>query len=644
MDKKVKSVVEIKIETLVILDEETTFLSKNLDKKKFKVITSASELHELLDNYFQAKNIVILVELDWGNPISQFHGYQIAKELMNSPNRLSNFNLLFISTLNREAIFKIFKSKNRIFIQKFKHEHITNDFDLNTVIVPQISAKKFDYLKNYCLLESGILDRLEHDVRNLLGNTDEEKFQKTIEEIKANGDILTPEIISQTETLANTIDFENRKQILGDIHRSLQILQNQINNPGESSGKKSHAKVMLIEDNADTLSKLREQLDKYFHKITPFQNGSEAFNELEKNARQYDVVITDMELLDGNLDDEKQGIDILELCEGEYPFIVTRVITALPKNALKRLIGKGLGEIVFKSGTGDSVIPPFENLIEFVKQIDKEVQKKRQLRKMQGPEISWWGKYLTKQLYITKIENPDAYNAVWRNAISNADRFINNELDNLKESEKLSIEFKQVKETVSNPESGWEIIALLLTHRLIALWFASKKSWDEFYYSGDSNEAYTNLQGFQSGLQSKTFKSYFNTFLGLSVASNTYYTEKCKLFSKNIFPEELEWLSQVKSNNLDTFSLRDVNDDFQGFFIDFMKAYNEAVISDDVTFGEAMNLLDNFIQKYPDEKLDHSKHNTLKRIFTNALDDFYEALPSETKTRIDTIKQDIFSV
>lgn len=643
MKKIEKSSVELKTDSIFILDEETKFLSENLNKKECKVITSTSEFHDLLNNNFQAKNIIILVELDWGNPISHFHGYQVAKELMNSPKRLSNFNLLFISTLNREVIIKVFKDKNRIFTQKFKHEPITKRFDLYTVFIPPISAKKFDYLKNYCLLESGILDRLEHDIRNLFGNSNEEKFKQTIEEIEANRDILTPEIISHTETLSNTTDFENRKQILDAIHHSLQALQNQINNPGESSGIKSHAKVMLIEDNADTLSKLQEQLNRYFYKIIPFQNGSKAFHELEKNARQYDVVITDMELLDGDFDDEKQGIDILELCEKEYPFIVTRVITALPKNALKRLIGKGLNEIVFKSETGDTVIPPFENLIDFVKQIDKEVQKKRQLRKMRGPEMSWWGKYLTKQLYITKIEAPDTYNSIWRNAIGIANRFINNEFDNLKESEKISVEFKQVKETVSNPESGWQIIELLLTHRLIALWFASKKSWDEFYFSGESNEAYTNLLGFQSGLQSKAFKSYFNTFLGLSV-TGARDANKCKVLSKNIFPEELEWLSQVKSINLGAFSLRDVNDDFQGFIIHFMEVYNGTVLSDEVTFGDAMNTLDNFIQTYPDERLNHSRHNNLRRIFTNALDDFYETLPSEARTRIDMIKQNIFPV
>src|SRR6185295_12265361 len=111
------------------------------------------------------------------------------------------------------------------------------------LIIPQISARKFDYLKNYCLLESGILDRLEHDVRNLIGNIDEEKIKKVIEDLIANTEILTPEIINNALILSQ-IEDEKKKNVLLDIHYSIQILQNQINNPLEGFGKKSYAKVM----------------------------------------------------------------------------------------------------------------------------------------------------------------------------------------------------------------------------------------------------------------------------------------------------------------------------------------------------------------------------------------------------------------
>jgi len=638
---------KVKCETLVVLDKETSFFFENLDRKKIKVIITSSEFDAFLSNNFQVENIIIFVELDWDRPVLQFHGYQVAQALMESTNRLCSFNLLFISTFKRETIFNIFKNKNRIFTQKFKHEILTKEFSLNNIVIPKISSKKFDYLKNYCLLESGVLDRLEHEVRNLLGSNSEAKLIKAIEEIKANKDILTPQIISKTEMLENTDDIQIREKLLHDIHRFLQVLQNQINNPGESSEKKSHARVMLIDDDKATLINLHKQLGQYFRNITPFHNGSVAFDELKKNARQYDVVITDMELLEENFDDEKQGIDILELCENQYPFIVTRVITALPKNALKRLIGKGISEIIFKSSTGDSVIPPFENLVEFVNQIEKEVLKRKQLRNMQGPENSWWGKYLTKQLYITKIDESEKYNKIWQNAINQANGFINGEFDTLNDIEKISTEFKQTNEVSNNPESGWEIIELLLSHRLISLWFSTKHSWNDFYYSGSGEDnVYVKLNGFKSGLETKSSKLYFNTLLGLSVRGASRDRKEilqCNILPKNLFPEEIQWLSRIKSSNLESFLLREVNDDFHEMFIDFMKSYKMEKICDDITFGEAMEMLDDFIINFPEERPNSERLYTLKKKFNLNLDDFYELLPSEAKTRLEKIKLEILN-
>ncbi len=631
-------------DSLFILDEETIFLTSNLKIKKSIILKSRDEFDAFINKSFEVKNIIILVELGWDNSVSQFHGYQVTKELMNSCNRKSNFNLLFISTLKREAIYETLRNKNRIFTQKFKHELITKDFDLNKANVPIISTKKFDYLKNYCLLESGVIDRLEHDIRNLLGNPDEARLKKVIEEIKANKDILSTEIIDITENLEKLTDLEAQKKLIGIIHSSLQYLQKQINNPDDSSDKKSHAKVLLIEDDASTNRKLQIQLGGYFKSITPFLTGSDAFFELQRNALQYDVVITDMELLDGNFDDEKQGVDILELCENDYPFIVTRVITALPKNALKKLIGKEVGEIVFKSGLGDSVIPPFENMIEFVKQIDIDVQKRKQLRKMQGPVLSWWGKYLTQKVYLTKIEEPEKIELIWDNARVNAMRFINGEFDSSKNSDKLSAEFKRVNDPANKPELGWEIIELLLTHRLIAFWFAAQKSWDEFYYSGNGEDVYTNLNGFQDSIKKRTYKAYYNTFLGISYKKIPKNPHKCQVIPMNLFPEEIEWLSQNTKTNFESIPLYEINSDCNDVFLQLMKTYYTRDINDDVTVGETIQYLDKFIADYSEGRCDPTKLNSLNSIFDNEVYNYETSLPKELKARLDRVKNEILKI
>jgi len=133
--KKAEKAKIIKAETIYVVDEETEFLCQNIDKRKCSIIASPTQFQEFLDNPFHVKNAIIFVELNWDNSIPQFHGYQVAKELMNSPNRLSRFNFLFISYLKRETIFTVLKNKNRIFTQKFGHDTIQAGFEVSESLI-----------------------------------------------------------------------------------------------------------------------------------------------------------------------------------------------------------------------------------------------------------------------------------------------------------------------------------------------------------------------------------------------------------------------------------------------------------------------------------------------------------------------------
>jgi hypothetical protein len=633
---------QTKYQSLYLINEDVKPLFDTLDKKKCKIISSESEFEKFIGTNFQLKEVCIQVELDWSEKKEQFYGYEIAKYLINSSNRNASFNLYFISSYKRQELLDLNKNKNRIFTQKFFHSEINTD--LSNIKAPQLSERKFDYLKNYCLLESGILDRLEHDVRRALENLNDQKLKKLIEDIKVNEDILTNDIVKKAEKLIsnNSVQIKNK---LTEIHRQLQVLQSQINNPGETAGKKSYSVVMLIEDEPSTLEKLERQFGQYFHTIKSYHKGTDAYNELENNSQKYDVVITDMELLVGNFDDEKLGIDILELCEREYPFIVTRVITSLPKNALKRLIGKGLDEIIFKSVNSESVIPPFENLVEFVQHIDKEVRQRKMLRSMPGPKGSWWGKFLTKELYLKKLQQPEEFTSIWSNAKNKATSFLQGHLDHAPNQDKVSASLKQVNDTSNNPQAGWEIIELLLTHRLIAIGFAAKHNWDEFHYSGDSQDAYVNQPGFQEGMVSKPSKTYFNTFLGLSAPGGSDKRgerSKCRINPKDFFPEEIEWLTEHQPDIVRQLSLTDIDESFHESLSEFAAVYNDSSLSKDATVADAILLLEKFAEEYPEEKSDEKKYNELKYVFNWKLFDLIESLPPEIQSVLKKMKEEIF--
>ncbi len=642
--KKIDQEVQ-KVERLFILDEETKFLAELIKDSQGKIISTDSELGQLTNSTFKYENILILVELSWKNTISQLRGYEVAKTLFNMRSHIGQFNLAFISTFPSDTLLHLNTGRNRVFTQKFPHFEITDSFDLARLSIPVISTRKFDYLKNYCLLESGILDRLEHDIRNIIANPEPVKLSKFIGDVNSNTDILSNEIVVKTNGLVAPIN-EDTKQTLSGIHQLIQYLQKQYNNPGTSIGRKSDSKILLVEDDPLTLQRLNTQFEQYFNKIQIYSTGTEAYKELEKNACAYDAVITDMELLNGEFDDEKLGIDILELCEDKYPFLVTRVITSLPKNALRKLIGKNFGEIIFKSASSENVIPPFENLVEFVQLIDKEVKQRRLLRNMKGPVGSWWGKYLTRQLYLTQIIKPEKFSLIWNEAVAKATTFITGGLDTLRDNEKLSVEFKQLNEISNVPESGWEIIELLLTHRLVALWFAAKHGWDEFYYTGTGSDAYTKLSGFQSGIQTKSSSAYFTTILGLSAQGASKKQEervKCKILPKNLFPQESKWLEQNIVDSFDSvplFDRSDCDDVYNGVF-DLLKEYNDPTLSEDVTYGETIQLLKDFAQNFPDER-DIQKNNRLKEIFQLNILEYIDQLPHELSAILTKIREEVF--
>ncbi|MFZ5341181.1 MAG: hypothetical protein ACOZBL_01035, partial [Patescibacteria group bacterium] len=504
------------IKYLFILDEATRFILED-DKDNLKIILDEESFNAFISSDFNIKKVIILVELEWnGHTLQEFYGYEVAKKLMISTAPGNAFDIQFISTFDRDTVFNLYKSSNRIFIQKYPHVNLS-DFNPEKINIPDISQRKFNYLKNYCLLKSGIVDRFEHELRKFINNPDSSMLLSFITDMQLNKDVLSESILNKASQLQIATDNAERKRLLLEIHSEFLELSDKLNRPSYEKRKKSHSKVILIEDDKNTLGKLLNHFQNYFYSVTPFESGSLAYKELENDAMKYDVVITDMELLQDTFDDPIQGIDILELCEKDYPFLVTRIITALPKNALKQLTGKGFDEIIFKDIVNEDVIPPFEKLVEFVNRIDQEVKRKQRLRNLRGPKNSWWGTYLTRKLHLTEIDEPEKFSIIWENAFSKAAEFINGKFNSASNEEKLVVEFKSPKNASENPESGWEIIELLLTHRLIVLWyFVVKVKEKTFYWKGDDGTEYTSLLGFQSGIENRTAKAYLNTFLGFS--------------------------------------------------------------------------------------------------------------------------------
>jgi CheY-like chemotaxis protein len=619
-------------------------LPKEVQKKTNIIfISSRTEIEDLnrLDfSEVKAIYLLITVETYWTN--SEFEGYELAVEMMKSSTFADKvLNLHFVSFLGRQHLLeecdKAGKGLWRVMPKSFPHFQLPFSADRSQQF-QTISERKWNYLKNYCLLASGVIDILIHDVRSLDASPSLDKLNRFKASLIASRDVLSPEIVEKAKSLSEVDDVETKRALL-DIHRLLLNLQIGLNDTLQPEIKKSFSRMILVEDDEITLRKLESQLGKYFEVIHSFRSGTAAYQELLLNGREYDVLFTDLELLQDSCDDEKMGIDLLELCEAEYPFIVTRVITALPKNALKRLFGRSFDEVIFKSFGADTVIPSFENLIELVTEIDKEVEQRRKLRLMQGPNISWWKRSLTKSMYLMKITNPDEYISKWRVAETLAQMFWDGEFDRKPDEEKLSTQFGQVLQTIEDPVRGMEIIETLLAHRLIVLGYAAKRRWKAFDF-----DEFADQQGFNSGIQTKSPKAYLNTFLGLSgsgFADKPQTGSKCTILQKDLFPEELNWLGRFNPGELNEYPLLEVNPDFHNFIILFFETFFGTDIDEDIRYGEAIQLLDTFILEYPEQKMDKVKHPKLKRIFEMDYRAFRDEIPTEALERMERIREEI---
>lgn len=380
----------LKTDAIFILDEETKFLSRKLDKKKYHIIASSVDLSSLLSNKFQVDNIVILVELDWGIAASKFYGYEIAKKLMNSPNRLSKFNLLFISTFSRETLYKINSSNTRVFTKSFQHRNIDSSFSLEKLQVAPISDRKFDYLRRYCLTETGILEKLEHDLRP--GKSlSLSQIDDLILQIKANADLVGLKAMNiLNETNAN--NFQSKRVHLYEqlANRIKEIAKDKSINATGNREDIWKPLMLLIEDDENQRASIENTFRPYFT-VVSVVNGLEARKYIQEHSEQVSVAICDMELLDKYyLDGDIQGIDMIEYIKEHHPHIVIKAASHLPRTGLKMMLGKMLdiSDLLYKSMLLDANA---DFIAELAKEIQNEIDLKRTIQNLRGPSNTLWG-------------------------------------------------------------------------------------------------------------------------------------------------------------------------------------------------------------------------------------------------------------
>lgn len=498
-----KKKIESKIKRLFILDQETKFLFP--EEKGDILILSADQLSKTEDHKDTLEAVIVLAELDWeGRHLQDFYGYHVAQQFLSSIKLKSYFNLLFISTLSRKTLYKIVNNKNRVFAKSFSHEMIDPDFSFNKFTLPHVSKRKFEYLRKYCLTESGILDKLEHDIRpgRKLSN---DQIEDLLQHIRANADLLGSKILKTLDD--TTISNFNLKR--RELHEKLISRIREVNGIKKPNKKGNSDKdetwkprLLLLDDDTEQLSKMEEFLKPYFH-VVPKSNGKGAKEYLKYKADQVSVAVCDMELVQANgLDQEVQGIDVLEYVKDNHPHIVLKVVSHLPKRALKVLLGDMLrvSDLVYKSMLLEGS-PDF--ISDLVTEIQREIDLRQTFQKLRGPSNTLWGNFSRqggpggrlKQFYYGQRNDPDKkreFEQMWREVDEKLRSVLN-------EESKIDSRFPQVNKRNQIAEMPLQKSLGYLKELLINRMF-----WVSKLYSGFQEE----------NVNFSQFKNYFeNGFL-----------------------------------------------------------------------------------------------------------------------------------
>jgi hypothetical protein len=563
----------------IILYETKGQKPKNCEYKSFDEIRNISPLYEA---------VIILVELGWeGHQLQEFYGYRVLLQLMEKDIIKPPIDIFFISMLDRTTIDSLTKDEKHICVKVFPHIKINNSDSIIIPTEPNFPLKKYEFLKKYVLTESGILDIILHDVNRLLGisdNTIIEETKELIERLLKLQNILGGENVSTFETFKKTKQtIESTKKFLNTLSSLIRKRINDLspNAKIKPSNTRYKYKVLLLEDDKNTLNYIKESLDPFFE-INDFYSGKEAKEELELRGKSYHGLITDMELLDKDKFYQNiQGVQVLDYAREHHPHIAQRIISGVPRKGLLEL----LPEMSYKNIIHKSLIQTFginDLVSDFVIELKTDIKKLLHLLKSPGPNNAFWADYtITKKdggrfkrfYYRLESKNEKIFNKMWDDIDSDVNKVL------AEQEIKIGCKFVKTddaKELIEKftEEDKKDFLKQLLTHRLVII--SRYKNRSNFIYknTADKSESYFHLPIWDKDLPANP-KQYFY-FLGFGAPhlnpQNPTIDDGLISFTleyNQLFEKEIEWLkshSELRTQRIEIFYLE--HEDFCKEIID----------------------------------------------------------------------------
>lgn len=447
------------------------------------------------------RSALILVELDWYRP-TLFGGYRLAEELIRKHEGPEPPAIAFVSMLSREELWQRTRNIDRFFVKSFPHYQLPLRGPI-TFAAP--SKAKWDYLRKYALTEGGVLDKLLHDLRNALamGEAGRERIAQLVDQLQGVPDMQGDQVRELLPVYRPDMDADAAMrwagQLFGALQRRIYSLHPDRRRQQPAVGQERKPLLMLLEDDAAMTAQLTPLFTDHFD-VKPFTSGAEALRELEVGGIFYRALVADLELLEdnGRFDQPVQGIEVLEYVERNHAQIAPRVVTQLGRRGVQELLDMNVQHILYKAHLKNGADDLF---MEFLDELLNEVEERRALQDMPGPDTTFWAD-VSKELdkttglkakgggfrrfyYQQKLENEAGFKAMWSRIGEKVERYVNGdpelrvdtELGNTQEAKSFLETRKQ--------EWNFKLLERLLTHRVILLATPGHGDGKEVCYRND---------------------------------------------------------------------------------------------------------------------------------------------------------------
>lgn len=575
-------------EIITIVNNST--ISKANSKNQLKKITDFEGFCNIKFEKWKPDLVFIMPELAWKDK-GVNDGYEIAYDLLTGSLNDHYFQLYFVSALAHADIKKFVDFKYLPMLSCFQHFHITKDIACLELF--KYSSLHFEMIKSLALSDSGRLDVLKHNFKNLqndfkTGSDVKERLIRLGNELSVFTVWTEHEKEDMLTEIKKADNPKNISEILKRVECFLDAVGENILPKQHEPVKNNNYKVLIIEDEPESRGIIQSAFEEVFDNVEILDPLTISDDQLKKYKRSkisdrmqciiqdmasnYHIVVIDLLFANKNGSwTHFNGLDVYTWVKKKNPYAVIRIITSLPREVVARVAAKNMGVAISFSHVITKTTGEVSLKQQIIIRSDEIIADCKEMEKQK----SVFKPYPKNGLFASQ-GIPDIMFRLLTQAANDFDEFYNNDV--------MSLLLQYTNGTLTVETYGWnrgELPSLkmkdrmeesyfltnmknVFVHRLIVIDYITKKGSNFVYF----NDYYDILNKITN--KKAVNKSYFY-FLGFSGKSlNHNINGKGILLNfHGLLPGETNYIATY-SNEINNIKLKEEFEDLLTWFIEVL--------------------------------------------------------------------------